>query len=162
MVDLLPQSGRIVTSEAPRSSLSGQDIASPYMELADNFSRSADLSNDISTKQAEKAGADAVSPDGKTISQPGGLPLVGDPAAAFHKAALVTSLNRITPDIENKMTELRLQHQNDPSGFKAAADAFTKQYLTDNVPDPMLKGPVEKTALDHGIRELSPRPAVDR
>jgi hypothetical protein len=147
MVDLLPQSGRIVTSEAPRSSLSGQDIASPYMELADNFNRAADLSNDVSTKQAEKAGAEAVSPDGKTISQPGGLPLVGDPAAAFHKAALVTSLNRITPDIENKMTELRLQHQNDPSGFKAAADAFTKQYLTDNVPDPMLKGPVEKTAL---------------
>src|SRR4051812_25796837 len=120
----LPEAGqRIVTSEAPRSSLSGQDIASPYGLLADNFARAADLTNDWAKDQAAKAGQEAVSPDGKTISKPA-IPIFGDAAESFSRAARVTSLNRITPDIETKMTEIRMEHQNDPAGFKAAADSF--------------------------------------
>jgi hypothetical protein len=38
------------------------------MRARRQLSRAADLSNDVATKQAEKAGAEAVSADGKTIA----------------------------------------------------------------------------------------------
>jgi hypothetical protein len=137
MVDFTPQN-RIVTSEAPRSSLSGGDIASPYALLSENMGKAADITNDESVKLAKQAGESGQAP---------AIPLVGDAAEAFQRATRITALNKMTPDIENRMTEIRLQHQNDPIGFKAAADAFTKEYVQQNVKDPALRVPIEKTAL---------------
>jgi len=146
MVNLPEIPTRIVTSQAPTSSVSPGQIESPYRMLADNLNKIGEVGNEVAGKFAEDAGRDAVSADGKTIDKPS-IPIIGPASAEFARASRFTALARVTPEIENKMTELRLAHPNDPQGFRAAADAYSKE-LGASINDPALKGPVERTALN--------------
>lgn len=146
MVDLPTAAPRIVTAQAPTSQVSEGDIASPYKLLSENLNKAGEITNDISVKLAEDEGRKAVSADGQTIDGPA-IPILGPGAAEFARAARFTALSRLTPQIEDKMAELRLAHPNDPQGFKAAADAYTKE-MTDKQTDPVMRGAVEKTSLN--------------
>ena len=127
MVDLpsVPTAG-IVTSKAPTSSVGPGDIESPYRLLANNLSKAGEVANEFAVNQAQKEGEAAVSADGKAIASPA-IPIVGPASGEFARAARFTALNRLTPEIENKMTELRLAHPNDPQAFKAAAESFMRR-----------------------------------
>lgn len=146
MVDLPTIPTRLVTAQAPTSSITAADVSSPYRELANNLSKAGEVANEVAVNQAQKEGEAAVSADGKTIASPA-IPIVGPAAVEFARAARFTALSRLTPEIENKMTELRLQHPNDPQAFKSAADAYTQELVGKQI-DPTLRGPVERTALN--------------
>jgi len=140
---------------APESRVSPSQIAAPYMELAQNLNKMGEVANEVAVNQAAVAGEEAVSEDGKTVKKPA-IPIVGPASAEFARAARFTALSRMTPEIESGIDKIRLEHQNDPEGFKAAAKAYKDKYLNgdpdNNLPpinDPALKGPVEATILKH-------------
>jgi hypothetical protein len=63
----------------------------------------------------------------------------------------------MTPDIENRLAEIKIEHANDPAGYSAAVKAFKGAYINGDedrglppISDPALKGPVEKTIDVHG------------
>lgn len=137
--------GGIVTSKAPTSSIGAGDIESPYRQLASNLDKAGEVAGELSVKLARKEGEAAVSADGQ-IAQPA-IPILGHGSAEFARAARFAALSKMTPEIENRMMEMRLAHPNDPQGFKAAADEYTKE-LAAKQSDPALRGPVERTALN--------------
>lgn len=154
MVDVPAIANVVPQLRAPESRVSPGQIAAPYQELAANLTKMGEVvDKDVAQPLAIRAGEAAVSPDGKTVNQPG-IPIVGAASAEFARAARFTALGRMTPEIENRMAEIRLEHANDPKGFQIAADAFKNSYINGDadkgiapINDPALKGPVEKTIL---------------
>src|SRR6266404_6499555 len=150
MVDVPAIPNIVPELRAPVSRYSPGQIAGPYQELAANLTKAGEVAErDIAVPAAERAGEQAVSPDGKTVT-PSAIPILGAATSAFARAARFTALNRMTPEIENRMAEIRLEHANDPQGFQQAAKAFRDTYIngsdqTPGITDPALKGPVEKT-----------------
>ncbi len=154
MVDLPSIPNVVPQLRAPESRVSPGQIAAPYRELADNLTKMGEVSSDIAIEAAGRAGQQAVSADGKTIDNSGAF-ILGPASTEFARAARFTALGRMTPDIENAMTKIRLEHANDPEGFQAAAKAFKESYINGDpdkglspINDPALKGPVERTILN--------------
>lgn len=153
MVDLPSVPNVTPQLRAPESRVSPSQIAAPYLELAANLSKMGEVvDKDIARPAAARAGEEAVSADGKTVDQ--SFPIIGAASAEFARSARFTALSRMTPEIENRMTEIRLKYQNDPQGFQKAAETFKDSYLNGDpeknlppVSDPALRGPVEKTIL---------------
>jgi hypothetical protein len=115
---------------APESRVTPAQIAAPYQELAQNLSKAGEVvDKDIAQPLAARAGEEAVSADGKTVTQPG-FPIIGAASAEFARAARFTALGKMTPDIENKLAEIRIQHANDPGGFQSAVKGFKNTYST--------------------------------
>jgi hypothetical protein len=134
---------------APQSPVSPGDIAAPYAALA---AKTLDvmgeqIQENIAKPFAEEAGRQAVrtGPDGQLIVDK--APIFGPASAEFSRAARFTYLAQVQPKIENKMTELRLAHPNDPEGFQNAAGEYVKT-ITGNIQDPALRGSVEKVAAE--------------
>ncbi|TAL43848.1 MAG: hypothetical protein EPN91_05685 [Salinibacterium sp.] len=156
MVDLPSIPNAIPNLQAPRSSLSPGQIAAPYQELADNLTKAGEvMQEDVAKPLAKKAGEAAVSEDGKTITQPS-FPILGPASAEFARAARFTALARMTPEIENGIAKIRIEHANDPEGYQKAVKSYKDSYLAGDqekgispISDPTLKGPVEKTILEH-------------
>lgn len=152
MVDVPSIANVVPQLRAPESKVSPGQIEAPYRELAANLTKMGEVADkDIAQPAALQAGQDAVSTDGKSVSQPA-IPILGAASAEFARGARFTALSRMTPDIETSMAKIRLEHANDPEGFQVAAKSFKDGYLngTDDKPgitDPALKGPVEKTIL---------------
>lgn len=155
MVDLPSTPDAIPQLRAPESRVSPGQIAAPYQELAANLNKMGEVAEDVSTKLATTEGENAVSPDGKTIAKPT-IPILGVASAEFARAARFTALGRMTPEIENGIDKIRLEHANDPQGFQTAVAAYKNTYLngdpetgTAPITDPALKGPIERTILQH-------------
>lgn len=145
MVNLPEAPQRIVTTDTPRSSLSAADIASPYVALERTMNLAADRTNEAAKEQALKSGIEAVDDQGN-ITQPT-VPIIGDAAEIHAKAARVTALNKRIPEIEDTLTQMRLDHQNNPAGFKTASDEFRKRYVS-NITDPLMRAPLDKAITD--------------
>jgi hypothetical protein len=129
---------------APTPAVSAGDIASPYMNLAKTLDVMGErIQEDIAKPYAEEAGRNAVraGPDGQLIVDK--APIFGPASESFSRAARFTYLAKVQPQIENKMTELRLAHPNDPEGFQNAASEY-KKTLVDNQKDGALRVPLEK------------------
>lgn len=156
MVDVPSIPNVVPQVRAPESRVSPSQIAAPYMELAANLNKMGEVvDKDIAQPAALQAGQDSVSADGKSVEKPA-IPIIGAASAEFARGARFTALSRMTPDIENRMAEIRLAHTNDPVGFQTAVKAFQQDYINGNpdknlmpITDPALKGPVEKTILQH-------------
>jgi hypothetical protein len=141
---------------APESRVTPAQIAAPYQELAQNLSKAGEVvDKDIAQPLAARAGEEAVSADGKTVTQPG-FPIIGAASAEFARAARFTALGKMTPDIENKLAEIRIQHANDPGGFQSAVKGFKNTYINGDpdkglpaITDTSLRGPVERTIDQH-------------
>jgi hypothetical protein len=153
MVDLPSIANVVPQVRAPESRVSPAQIAAPYQQLASNLNKMGEVAEEVGTKLATREGEEAVSADGKTIAKPV-IPILGVASAEFSRAARFTALGRMTPDIENRMAEIRIEHANDPKGFQDAAKAFQNSYVNGDeekglppINDPALKGPVEKTIL---------------
>ncbi|MCK1445429.1 hypothetical protein IVB43_23880 [Bradyrhizobium sp. 48] len=156
MVDVPSIANVIPQVRAPESRVSPGQIAAPYQELANNLNKIGEVvDKDIAQPAAARAGEEAVSADGKTVTQPS-IPIIGAASAEFARAARFTALSRMTPEIENRLAEIRIEHQNDPQGYQNAVKGFKDRYMNgdpDNgvagITDPALKGPVERTILQH-------------
>lgn len=154
MVDVPAISNVVPILRAPESRVSPGQIAAPYQELANNLTKMGEvIERDVAVPAAERAGEQAVSPDGKTVAAPS-IPILGAASTAFARAARFTALGRMTPEIENRLAEIRIKFANDPQGFQQAAKEFKDGYIngTDQTPgisDPALIGPVEKAINVH-------------
>lgn len=131
---------------APTSPVSPGDIASPYMALAKTLDVMGErISEDIAKPYAEEAGRQAVrtGPDGQLVV--GKLPIFGDASVLAARASRFEYVAKTQPEIENKLTEMRLEHPNDPAKFRIAADEYVKT-IRQNAPDEATGAAVEKIA----------------
>jgi muramidase (phage lysozyme) len=146
MVDL-PQVPRgNVISLAPRTAVSPGEVAAPYQELANNLDKIGEAAGNVSEQQAEAAGHNAVRTDDQGNYVVDKAPyILGQASQGYARAARYEYLTKVTPEIQDKITQARLDHANDPAGLKAATDAYTKE-VTSKVSDPALRGPVERVA----------------
>lgn len=141
MVDLTPTSKQaaseadgVITSQAPKSSVSPGQIAQPYNELSDALNKSADvLMNDIAVPLAKKQAADDLikqkvtrNDDGSvTVTNPASAPLLfGNAATAYKDAVTSGTIAQNGNELSQKFTELHQKFPTDPQGFKAASDAY--------------------------------------
>lgn len=158
MVDLPEVPRRLALSEAPRSSLSRADVEAPYTSMARALGAGAQALEEVAEPLAERAAAEAVRTDekGNVIVDRGVLPIVGRGGDKFEQNVRIAAVAKARPAIEEKLTELRLQHREDPRGFQVASDAYVDQ-LGGNQPDPVLRNAVTtiaRQAASHAHRSL--------
>src|SRR4051812_29259438 len=142
-LDLIPRNDSIVTSKAPQTSVTPQQIASPYYKLAEEMNKVGEIGDNLATQAAEVAGANSVTRAADGTLQVQKQPIIGPASEAFARASRFSYLAQAEPEIENKLAELRLKHPNDPTAFQHAAKVYQEEYLS-NVSDGSLKGPAQK------------------
>jgi hypothetical protein len=152
MAELPSIANNVAQVTTPRPSVSPGQIAAPFQELAATMDKAGDvLSKDVAVPLATKAGTASVraGPDGMPIVDNGPLPILGDAGVSYGRAQRMAELAHLQPQIENKLSEMRLQFNNNPAGYKQAVGAYTQQ-LVENTPDSTLHGPIQKIASDFG------------
>jgi hypothetical protein len=149
MVALPSIENNVPQVRAPTPAVSPADIAAPYASLA----RSLDLAGEtvekvIAEPAAESAGRKAVTigSDGQPIIAR--APIFGAASAHYMRAAMFTALADTEPQVQSKLTEMRLAYPNDPAGYQTAATEYIKKF-TAGIPDEGLREAVKKSALSH-------------
>jgi muramidase (phage lysozyme) len=147
---LLPE--KLVTSTAPTSSVSRQDVAAPYDQMAQAMSAVADATMEIATKQAKEQAAEDLSQqkvvrnaDGSVSTvNPASSMIFGKAGDAYHEAVKAGTLAQTSNVLSEELNNLHAQHPTDPAAYKAAAGAFIEKYQADN------KGTIGEAATLHG------------
>lgn len=127
MVDLPQYPRRLVTSEAPRSSLSPADIAAPYAAMSRGMDQAGDGLNEVAKSYAEQAGAEAVTIGADGQPQVAKAYIVGDAGKVFTRAVSVAAATQADTESERHLLDLREQFRDDPKGFSTAADAYRQE-----------------------------------
>lgn len=150
---------RFSVVQAPTSrnvaSVSAADAAAPYTMLSKSLKEVGDGLDNVAVASAEQAGAQAgeknVRKDdaGNIVVDHSPLPILGNAGAAYNRAARMSALGRLEPEIENKATEMRLAYPNDPDGFQKAWKSYGDE-LGGRVSDPLLKAPLDRVLAREG------------
>lgn len=142
MVELAKFGGAMPIVKAPDSAVSPGEVAAPYKQLGEALDKTGEALMEVAKPLAKQAGQEAVQKDADgNLVVNRTWPILGPAGAEFTRAAHMTALAKLQPEIEDKMTEMRLAHPNDPIGFRTAADEYAK---TLKVPDPRLQAPVDE------------------
>jgi muramidase (phage lysozyme) len=147
---LLPE--KLVTSTAPTSSVSRQDVAAPYDQMARAMGAVADATMDIATRQAREQAAEDLSQqkvvrnaDGSVSTvNPANSPIFGKAGDVYHEAVKAGTLAQTSNVLSERLNEIHAEHPADPAAFKAASKSFIEKYQTDN------KGTIGEAAALHG------------
>ena len=138
----------VTTSQVQRFNLSGGEIAAPFNDLARAVDATAGAAETAAEKLAVPAGEEAgrksvrTADDGSLVVDDTSNPfIIGKAGAAYERAAKMTQAAQIAPRVETDMLQLRLDHPNDPGGFKAAATAYSQKTLA-GINDPHIKNAV--------------------
>jgi len=132
MVDLPKVDTGIVTSRAPQSSVTGNDIRRSYNQAADAAGNVADVMMDVAKQGAKKEAADELmnqkvvrNADGSvSVENPVSSPLIfGDAGRVFSDAVKVGTIAQHSNSLSQDFAELHTKFPTDPAGFKAAAQA---------------------------------------
>jgi muramidase (phage lysozyme) len=137
MVDLPAVPDRIVTSAAPTSSVSRQDIIGETDRMASAMGKVADATMDIATKQAKEQAADdlqrqkvTLNADGSVnVENPANSLIFGRAGEQYHAAVQAGTLAQHSNIISTEMNDLHQQYPTDPAAFKTAADSWKAKYL---------------------------------
>jgi muramidase (phage lysozyme) len=140
MVDLLLLPDRIVTSTAPQSSVSRQDVAAPYNEMAGALGKVADTMMDVATKQAKEQAADDLqqqkvvrNDDGSvSVVNPANSMIFGRAGETYHAAVVAGTIAQHGNVISQQLNELHQEYPTDPAAFEKAAAAYRAKYLADH------------------------------
>jgi len=140
MVQLATVPDRIVTSEAPTSSVSRQDIIGNTNLMAKAISDVADAQMEIATRQAKEQAADDLqqqkvmrNPDGSvSVADPANSVIVGRAGQAYKHAVEVGTIAQHSNVISTDLNDLHQKHPTDPAAFKAAADAWKAKYAKEH------------------------------
>jgi len=152
VVNLPLASERIVTSTAPTSSVSRQDIISSNDQMAKALGQVADAQMDIATRQAKEQAAEDLSQqkveraaDGSvSVANPANSVIFGRAGDAYHEAVKAGTLAQTSNVLSERLKEIHAEHPTDPAAYKAAAGAFLEKYQADN------KGTIGEAATLHG------------
>jgi len=120
---------RLTLVEAPKSSLTGADIASPYKRLAGDLSAIGETLDDISVPFAESAGYSAVTHDEQGNVQVQKLPLMGKAAPAYGRAVKIAALADGEGTARRDILDMRTKFHNDPDGFLKAATSYREEKI---------------------------------
>ncbi|QRG10177.1 transglycosylase SLT domain-containing protein (plasmid) [Xanthobacter dioxanivorans] len=145
MVDLPEVPRRLALTEAPRSGISGADIAAPFAMFARAMDNAVDIVKPIAIEQAEARGAEAVTigPDGTPqITEMVTLGALGE---AMKRGARAKVFADIQTTAAEKYLELRQQYQDDPARFNEVAKTYNREIV--NREEPVLRSAIS-TALD--------------
>jgi muramidase (phage lysozyme) len=137
MVDLPLAPDRIVTSTAPTSSVSRQDIIGSTDLMAGALNKVADAQMEIATKQAKEQAADdlqnqkvTLNADGSvSVANPANSLIFGRAGDAYHAAVTAGTIAQHSNAISTEMNDIHQKYPTDPAAFKAAADAWKDKYL---------------------------------
>ena len=145
MVDLPEVPHRLALTEAPRTGISGADIAAPFAMFARAMDNTVDIVKPIAIEQAEARGAEAVTigPDGTPqITEMVTLGALGE---AMKRGARAKVFADIQTTAAEKYLELRQQYQDDPARFNEVAKTYNREIV--NREEPVLRSAIS-TALD--------------
>ena len=145
MVDLPEVPRRLALTEAPRSGISGADIAAPFAMFARAMDNAVDIVKPIAIEQAEARGAEAVTigPDGTPqITEMVTLGALGEAMKRGARAKLFADIQTTAAE---KYLELRQQYQDDPARFNEVAKTYNREIV--NREEPVLRSAIS-TALD--------------
>jgi hypothetical protein len=137
-----PGTGPVVTSEAPRSSLSAGDIASPYQMLGhmleqrgEGLGRAAEAGaaglEAVAQPLAEKAGLQAVSRDDQGNLQVSKAPIVGQAGAVYARALKFSALAQGEAEAKRQDIELSKQFPDDPEKYLSASKSYRDNLVND-------------------------------
>lgn len=132
MVDLTPKNPSVVTSDAPKSSVSLSQIASPYEQLARVEQQVSDAAEKAAIPLAEQAGYQAVTRDADGNVQVEKAPIVGPASQHYAHAIKIAALAEGEGAARRSDIDLRTKFRDDPEGYLKAAtshnEALQKQY----------------------------------
>jgi muramidase (phage lysozyme) len=138
MVDLPKVSTAVVTSTAPRSSVSPGQIQGNTDLMANALGKVANASMDIATDMAKTQAADDLQNQKVTLNADGTVKVL-DPATsvifgkageAYNNAVQAGTIAQHSNVISQEMNDIHQKYPTDPAGFKTAADAWKAQYLS--------------------------------
>lgn len=140
MVELATVPDRVVTSTAPTSSVSRQDIIGNTNLMAKAIGDVADAQMDIATRQAKEQAADdlqkqkvTLNADGSVnVATPANSLIFGRAGEQYHAAVQAGTIAQHSNVISSEMNDLHQKYPTDPAAFKTAADAWKAQYLQDH------------------------------
>jgi len=140
MVELATVPDRIVTSTAPQSSVSRQDIIGSTNLMAKAIGDVADASMDIATRQAKEQAAEdlqkqkvTLNADGSvSVANPANSMIFGAAGDHYRAAVQAGTIAQHSNVISQEMNDLHQKYPTDPAAFKTAADAWKAQYLQDH------------------------------
>jgi len=120
----------VVLTQAPRSSLSGADIADPFNAIADAFGVVGKAVEDREIRQAEKDGANAVSrgPDGQLKVGPN--PFSGRAGDVWERQASQALAARAVTDIRARGAALAGEANGDATIFGKSWATFSSDFLS--------------------------------
>lgn len=138
MVDLPKVSNAIVTSTAPVSQVSRGDIQGNADLMANAMGKVADATSDIATDMAKKQAADdlqnqkvTLNADGSvSVANPANSVIFGRAGEAYNAAVQAGTIAEHSNVISQEMNTLHQKYPTDPAAFKAAADAWKSQYVS--------------------------------
>lgn len=121
----LPTVNNVVPQvQAPQSRVSPGQIASPYLEFANNLEKGAQATGDIAKLLAHEEGLKAVTRDENGNVQVERPVIVGDAALAYKHAMQTAAVVQGEDVIRTDMLEMRHKYQDDPAGFAKAAETY--------------------------------------
>lgn len=140
MVNLPLAPERLVTSEAPKSSVSRQDIMSNANMMAKALNDVADATMTIATKQAEEAAAEDLSQqkvvrneDGSvTTVNPANSVIFGRAGEVYNEAVKAGTIAQTGNVVSERLNEIHREHPTDPAAFKRASGAFLDKMASEN------------------------------
>ncbi len=139
MVDLPGVSRNVVTTEAPRSPLTAEAVASPYANLGRAMDKLGGALDDVSVDMAKEAGKRAVTMDDEGNLSVQTLPPLGKAAEAFNRTAQMTYLSQIEPGIKAKVLEARLKFDGKPQAFQEWADSYGSELVAGQPSDELAR-----------------------
>lgn len=129
MVDLPKVSRGLTTIDAPKSSLSGAEVAAPYRMLSDSLDAASGALEAVAVPLAETAGTRAVTrdADGNPQIERGPIPIVGKAGQVYERAIKVGAAAQADASADRDLAQMRQNFPADPEGFKTAADAYREK-----------------------------------
>lgn len=126
MADLPSIPDRLITAKPPESRVSPAAAASPYLELADTLGYAAKEVGAYANREAEKEGLKAVTRDADGNVKVERPFIVGDAALHYEQGVKVAAVADGENVIKTDMLAMRHEFQNDPEGFRKAAETYGK------------------------------------
>ena len=140
MVDLPLAPERLVTTSAPKSSVSRGDIIGQGDMLAGAINKVADATMDIATRMAKDQAADDLQNQKVTRNEDGSVNvenranslIVGRAGEAYGEAVKAGTIAQHSNVISQEMNDLHAKFPTSPDEFRTAADAWKAKYLADH------------------------------
>jgi hypothetical protein len=144
---------RLVTTQTPRNRVTADDVAGSMRMAADALGSFAPGVRAIEQRAGEDAGFERAVTTGKDgLPQIENMPpMFGDYAAGYRRAASLTYLAKLGPEVENKIFEAKQKFANDPKGFQEWAGQYGRE-LVRSAPDPRLRAAVDKMVTSEGAQ----------